>query len=126
MLHQSAAVMGPRFQALRLAGAEATAWIDGSWDLWIGGRAGDPERVAIPDDLAPRAVTIPEHAGPFAARELPSFVRAAEAFADALAGNPPCPGSPRPATFEDGLACQRLMDAARTASRSHTWIEVGA
>ncbi len=126
VLHQSAAVMGPRFQALRLAGAEATAWIDEAWELWIAGRAGDPERVAIPDDLAPPEVTIPEHAGPFAARELPSFVRLADAFADAITGSPLRPGSPRPATFDDGLACQRLMDAARAASRSHAWIEIGA
>jgi predicted dehydrogenase len=124
VLHQSAAVVGPRFQALRLAGAEATAWIDEAWDLWIARRSGDPERVAIPADLALPAVPIPEHTGPFAARELPSFVRAAETFADAITGTPRPPGDPRPATFADGLACQRLMDAARAASRSRAWIEI--
>jgi predicted dehydrogenase len=123
-LHQSAAVMGPRFQALRLAGADATAWIDDAWNLWIARRTGDPERVAVPDDLRPPAVEIPARAGPFAARELPSFVRAAEAFADAIAGATVRPESPRPARFEDGLACQRLMDAAREASRLRAWIEL--
>jgi predicted dehydrogenase len=126
MLHQSAAVMGPRFQALRLAGAEATAWLDEAWDLWIARRTGDPERVPISDDLVLPAVTIPEHAGPFAARELPSFARAAESFAGAILGIPERPDMPRPARFEDGLACQRLMDAARAASRSRAWIEIGA
>jgi predicted dehydrogenase len=126
VLHQSAAVVGPRFQALRLAGSEGTAWIDEAWDLWIAGRAGEPERAAIPADLALPAVDVPPHAGPFASRELPSFVRLAEAFADAIGGTPARPNAPRAATFDDGRACQRLIDAARVASRAHAWIDVGA
>ncbi len=125
VLHQSAAVVGPRFQSLRLAGAEATAWIDEAWDLWLAGHAGEPVRVAIPDDLAAPAVDVPSHAGPFASRELPSFVGLAQAFADAIDGTPPRPNAPRAATFEDGRACQRLIDAARAASRAQAWVDVG-
>jgi len=124
VLHQSAAVLGPRFQALRLAGSDGTAWFDESWTLWHADRGSEPSEVAIPADLAAPAVEIPAHAGPFASREFPSFVRLAEAFGDAIAGRPSPPSAPAPATFEDGLACQRLMDAARIASRSSTWVGV--
>ncbi|HXJ32839.1 MAG TPA: Gfo/Idh/MocA family oxidoreductase [Candidatus Eisenbacteria bacterium] len=124
VLHQSAAVLGPRFSAMRVAGADATAWIDDAWDLWLAGRTGTPARVAIDADLAPPPVEIPPGAGPFAARELPSFVRLAEAFADAIERGPRPAGAPAPATFDDGVACQRVIDAARTASRAQRWVEV--
>ena len=124
VLHQSAAVLGPRFSAMRVAGADATAWIDETWELWLAGRTGTPERVAIDADLAPPPIAIPSGAGPFAARELPSFVRLAEAFADAIEGRSRPAGAPAPATFDDGVACQRVMDAARAASREQRWVEV--
>jgi len=80
--------------------------------------------VAIPTELTPRAVEIPRGAGPFAARELPSFAHLAGAFADAITGSTRPSWAPAAATFADGLACQRLMDAARTASQSSTWLDV--
>ncbi len=46
--------------------------------------------------------------------ELPAFVRQAERFADLIEGR--AVASPRPATFVDGHACQRIMDVARVAS----------
>jgi predicted dehydrogenase len=123
VLHQSAAVLGPRLQVLRVAGSEGTAWIDDEWALWRADRRGEPTRVEVPDDLRLPEVAIPPHSGPFAQRELPSFVRLAEAFGDAIEARP-SPDAPVAATFEDGLACQRLMDAARLASRRGVWVEV--
>jgi predicted dehydrogenase len=58
--------------------------------------------------------------GPFAAVELPAFVRQAEHFANLIDGLPI--EGPPPATFADGAACQRIMDAAREASTSGRWI----
>jgi len=75
--------------------------------------------VAIPAELRLPAVAIPGGAGPFARRELPAFVRMAERFADLIQGAPP--GETRPASFEDGLAVQAVMDAARASSRLGTW-----
>lgn len=124
MLHQSAAVRGPRMQCLRISGSDGTAWIDEAWECWRVRGQGEPERVAPPSELALPAVPIPAHAGPFAARELPCFVRLATAFADAVAGHEPDPALPRAPTFEDGLAAQRIMDAARAAARSRSWVEV--
>jgi predicted dehydrogenase len=124
VLQQSAAVRGPRLQAFRLSGSDGTAWIDEAWRLWRAGTTGDAEEVRPDDDLDAPDVQIPPESGPFAARELPSFVRLAERFGDAIAGRSAPPAAPRAATFGDGLACQRLMDAARAASRSTAWVEV--
>lgn len=124
VLHQSAAVLGPRVQALRVSGREGTAWLDEAWNLWRAGRTGDPEPVPIPDDLAAPAIELPAHAGRFAARELPSFVRLAEAFADAIEGRDRPPRAPAAATFADGLASQRIIDAARASSRAGRRVEI--
>ena len=124
VLHQSAAVLGPRFQALRVSGSEGTAWLDEDWTLWRVDRRGEPSRVEPPADLRLPDVEIPAHAGPFAQRELPSFVRLAEAFGDAIGGRRRPDDAPSPAAFDDGLACQRLMDAARDASRRGVWIDI--
>ncbi len=124
VLQQSAAVLGPRFQALRLSGSEGTAWFDEAWELWQAGRTGDPTRVTIADDLTAPAVDLPPHAGPFAAREFPSYVRLAETFGDTILGRPGSVGMPPAPTFDDGLACQRLMDGAREASRASAWVEM--
>lgn len=118
VLHQSAAVLGPRFQSLRVSGSDGTAWLDDAWRLWRVGRTGEPALVDVASDLAEPVVDVPSHAGPFASRELPSFVRLAQGFADAIEGRTRRPRSPAPPTFADGLACQRIMDAARASSRS--------
>lgn len=118
VLHQSAAVLGPRSSALRIAGSEATAWLDDEWKLWIARRGSDPVLAPIPDDLALPPVDVPRSAGPFATRELPCFVRQADAFAAAIDGRPFA--DPAAATFEDGLSVQAVMDAARRGE----WTEV--
>jgi predicted dehydrogenase len=124
ILHQSAAVHGPRAQALRLSGSEGTAWLDEEWGLWRSSRRGEPERVAMSADLALPDVAVPPHAGPFAARELPSFVRVSGAWSDAISGRQGAGPAPIAATFDDGLACQVLIEAARLASRSSAWVEL--
>jgi predicted dehydrogenase len=121
VLQQSAATWGGRFEALRIAGSEATCWIEGT-DLWRAGRDGKAAAVAIADDLRLPSIPIEPWMGPFAAIELPAFVRQAERFADLIDGL--AVDKPRPATFADGLACQRVMDAARDASLSGRWIRL--
>ena len=125
VLHQSAAVLGPRFQALRLSGSDGTAWLDEAWSLWQAGRTGEPTQVRIANDLVLPSVEIPPHAGPFAAREFPSFVRLAEVFGDTILGRP-CSAGTSPPTFEEGLASRALIDAAREASRAGAWVAVDA
>jgi predicted dehydrogenase len=111
VLHQSAAMLGPRASSLRIAGSEGTAWLDEEWRLWTARPGREPILEPIPADLLGPAVDIPKSAGPFAARELPCFLRQAEAFADRIEGRPR--SGPEPATFDDGVAVQRVMAAAR-------------
>jgi predicted dehydrogenase len=119
VLQQSAAVWGRRFETLRIAGSEATCWIaDGQ--LWRAGRDGRETAVDVPADLRLPEIATAPWMGPFAAVELPAFVRQAERFADLIDGRPT--GRPGPATFADGAACQRILDAAREASVSGRWI----
>jgi predicted dehydrogenase len=121
VLQQSAATWGDRFEVLRIAGSDATCWIAGG-RLWRAGRDGHEAAVDIPDDLRLPEVATAPWMGPFAAVELPAFVRQAEHFANLIEGLPV--GGVAPATFADGAACQRIMDAARTASVSGRWIRL--
>ncbi len=58
--------------------------------------------------------------------ELPPYIRLATAFRRAIEDDPPLPG-PRPATFADGLACMRVLEAARcSAARDGAWIVLEA
>src|SRR5262249_60534064 len=103
------------------AGSEPPCWIA---DARPGrpGPDGHAALVAPPDDLRLPEVATAPWMGPFAAVELPAFVRQAEHFANLIAGTPS--DGPAPATFADGVACQRIMDAARTASASGRWIHM--
>jgi predicted dehydrogenase len=121
VLQQSAATWGGRFDVLRVAGSEATCWIEDG-RLLRAGQDGRPAVVEAPDDLRLPDVATAPWMGPFAAVELPAFVRQAERFADLIEGRPiPEPG---PATFADGVECQRVMDAARAASAAASWIRL--
>ncbi len=121
ILQQSAATWGDRFEVLRIACSDTTCWIAGG-QLWRGDRDGHTSAVEIPGDLRlPEVVTAP-WMGPFAAVELPAFVRQAEHFANLIDGLPV--DGPPPATFADGAVCQRIMDAAREASTSGRWIRL--
>jgi predicted dehydrogenase len=101
--------------------SDATCWTAGG-QLWRAGRDGREAVVDIPDDLRLPEVETAPWMGPFAAVELPAFVGQAEHFADLIDGLPPA--HPGAATFADGAACQRVMDAARAASTSGRWIHL--
>ena len=108
--------------------------------MWRAGRGTVAEAVAVPADLRLPAVTPPPGSGPFADRELPCFVRQAERFADLIEGAPavagPAPATfarsaavaepaPTAATFADGVAVQRVMDAARESDHDRRWVALG-
>jgi len=120
VMQQSAAAWGPRLTMVRIAGADATAWIDERGRLWCAGSGREAAEVAIDQDLQLRAAEPPEHGGPFAKWEFPAFIRQAECFADAIEGRAGKAGAA--ATFDDGVACQAVMDAAREAARTGTWV----
>ena len=122
-LQQSAVSWGPRLTLVRIAGSEATTWIDERGTLCYAGRGHDPIEVPIDADLRLPDVAPPPKSGPFARWEFPAFIRQAERFADAIEGR--TSAGPGAATFDDGVACQQVMDAAREAARSGRWIRLG-
>ncbi len=86
----------------QITGSEGTLVITGETKLEIGRRAAELEDVSVPDDLWER--TSPNNMW---AR---SFVRLMRDLVGILDGRP---ATGEPATFHDGLAVQRVMDAVR-------------
>jgi predicted dehydrogenase len=125
---QSGAAAGPGAGMTRLVGNRGTLWVEGD-TVHIaedpgGGSAGrvlePPAELVLPnvDALA---------TGPLAEMtrmELPAYIRLAQAFRRAIEAEPPAAG-PRPATFADGLACMRVVEAVRrSAADGGRWVDV--
>ena len=55
--------------------------------------------------------------------DLGPYTRLYEAFRDRIQGNAVAT-DPRPPTFEDGFAVQKVLDAVRRASREKTWVAI--
>jgi len=116
-LVQSGAAAGPGATMTRVMGTTGTMWAEGDTvcladDASPGGRVlHPPPELALPnvDALA---------IGPLAEMtrsELPPYIRLAQAFREAIAGEPHTAG-PCPATFHDGLAGMRVLDAVRRSA----------
>lgn len=116
-LVQSGAAAGPGASMIRVMGTTGTLWAEG-------------DTVYLADDASPGGAVLhppPELAlpnvdglatGPLAEMtrsELPPYIRLAQAFRAAIEGESP-PAGPRPATFRDGLACMRVLDAVRSSA----------
>ncbi len=121
---QNASSVGPMFSANRVMGTTGTLWTEGNAvrladEEHPGGRRLEPPEDYELPDVEKLAV------GPLAdmtRSELPPYICLATAFRRAIEGDPPLPG-PRPATFADGLACMRVLEAARcSAARDGAWI----
>jgi predicted dehydrogenase len=116
-LMQSGAAAGPGASMTRVVGTTGTMWAEGDTvyvadDSSPGGRVlPPPSELILPnvDALATGALA------EMTRSELPPYIRLAEAFRAAIEGRPYAPG-PRPATFEDGLACMRVLDAVRRSA----------
>jgi predicted dehydrogenase len=92
---------GPGHSA-RVTGRDGTLLLTGETKLEIGRPGAALEEISVPDDLWEK--TVPNNMW---AR---SFVRLMRDLVGVLAGKP---ASGEPATFHDGLAVQRVMDAVR-------------
>jgi predicted dehydrogenase len=123
-LMQSAAAIGPSFSANRIVGTGGTLWSEpdgvriADAGTPEGRRLEPPDFLALPDvgDLAVGALA------DMTRTELPPYIMLTRAFRRAIEGGPAGPG-PRPATFGDGLACMRAVDAVRrSASTGGSWI----
>jgi predicted dehydrogenase len=125
-LVQSSAAAGPGAAMTRLVGTKGTLWVEGDVvrladdDDPAGRVLEPPAELALPDVDALAAGALAE----MTLMELPPYIRLAQAFMAAIEGEPPLPG-PQPATFEDGLACMRVIDAVRqSATAQGRWIDI--
>jgi predicted dehydrogenase len=126
-LVQSGAAAGPGAGLTRVVGTTGTLWADGDLvriadDNEPAGRVFEPPAsLALPDV---DALAAGQHAD-MTLMELPPYIRLAQAFLRSIEDEPPAPG-PQPATFRDGLACMRVIDAVRqSAAEGGRWISVG-
>jgi predicted dehydrogenase len=148
-LVQSSAAAGPGASMTRVVGAEGTLWIKGD-TVYVGTDAtpdGEivepPPKLVLPDVDALATGALAE----MTRTELPPYIRLAEAFRAAIegVGGPGTGGSgsgsgtgsglgsgsgsgwtgPRAATFDDGVACIRVLDAVRqSAADGGRWTAV--
>jgi predicted dehydrogenase len=128
-LVQSGAAAGPGAGMTRLVGNRGTLWVEGDTVHLAEdtGAGGDVGRVLDPpaDLVLPNVDALAT--GPLAEMtrlELPAYIRLTEAFRRAIDGEAPAAG-PRPATFADGLACMRVLEAVRrSAADGGRWVEI--
>ncbi len=125
-LVQSGAAAGPGAGITRVVGSKGTLWTEGdsvhiATDDEPAGRALDPPAaLALPDVDALAAGQLAD----MTLMELPPYIRLTQAFRRAIEGAPPEPG-PHAATFEDGLACMRVLGAVReSAADNGRWVSV--
>jgi predicted dehydrogenase len=118
VLQQTAAAWGPLSGITRVAGSRGSAWIDGT-DAWLADVDGT-RRLEIPTDLtlppSPPASDDPRHQ--FTHLELGPFTRLCEVLRAGVEGRPLEPAVPV-ATFTDGLASTRVLDAIRASATEH-------
>ncbi len=131
VMQSTPADRGPFLVETRVVGTRGTAWIEGLGDT-VRVTDGDGERrLAIPEDLRTAAPSAPPAALLETAYErmighgldLGPYTRLAEQFRARIDGTPPPPG-PEPATFADGVADMRVLDAVRRAAAEGTTVPI--
>jgi predicted dehydrogenase len=149
-LVQSSAAVGPGASMTRIVGADGTLWVKGD-DVYLadddspdGAVVEPPPDLALPDVDALAVGALAD----MTRTELPPYIRLAEAFRGAIEGGgrggsagasgassgSASSGSagadsgwagPQAATFSDGLACMRVLDAVRrSAAEGGRWTAV--
>lgn len=126
VIQQTAAAWGMLPGMTAVAGPRATLWVDHG-TVKVSDRSGTRE-VGLPDDLA-RALPAgsPEGVDDVTVGiELLPFVGLTRHFRDLITGRP-VPDEPRGATFADGVAVMRIVDAAfASAAAGGEPVEIGA
>jgi predicted dehydrogenase len=130
VLQSTAGAWGPPVICSRVAGSAGTLWIEGE-QVKVADASG-MRTLEVPEDL----VTLPAepvpadlmsttydhlHAGGF---DLGPYVKLFELMRDRVLGRATA-DDPAPATFEDGVAGQAVLDAIRRSSRERCWVKLG-
>ena len=129
MLQSTAAARGPFAACTRFVGSRGTLWIEGD-TVGVADASGE-RTLEIPEDLRLPAPDPPPAELLSTAYDmlhsmgidLGPYTRLYEAFRDRIQGNPVAT-DPRPPTFEDGFAVQKVLDAVRRASREKAWVAI--
>jgi predicted dehydrogenase len=127
IMQSTVGAWGPPVFATRVAGTAGTVWAD--FDTVHIADASGTREVPVPDDLP---LTAPEpppadlldtaydnlHAFGI---DLAPYTRLCTTFRDLIEGRP-VPDDPPPATFADGVADMRVLDAIRQSAREQEWV----
>lgn len=123
LLHSSCAIAGPFVMVTKITGDRGTAWLEGD-ELWIDDGSG-AKAMPLPDDL-PVVAPVPPPGDLLQTAydglhsmgiDLEPYTRLYTRLRDQLRGLD-VPDDPVAATFADGLACQRVLDAIRHSSHN--------
>jgi predicted dehydrogenase len=128
VMQSTASDRGPFLITSRIAGTKGTVWAEG-------------DTVTIADESGTRTAEIPADLVTPAAEPPPAdllvtaydwlhstgidmgpYTRLFETFARRIEGRPAT--GPAPATFADGVAAMRVMDAIRKSAAEHTWVDL--
>jgi predicted dehydrogenase len=129
IMQSTVGAWGPPIFATRVAGTAGTVWAD--FDTVHVADAAGTRDVPVPDDLplvAPEPppgdllVTAYDNLHAFGI-DLAPYTRLCTAFLDLIEGRP-VPDDPPPATFADGVAGMRVLDAIRASAPTGAWIEI--
>jgi len=129
ILQSTIGAWGPPVFCTRVAGERGTVWAD--FDTVHVADASGTREVPTPDDL-PVAPPEPPPADLLHTAydglhafgiDLPPYTRLCAAFRARIEGRP-VPDDPPLATFADGLAAMRVLDAIRESARTHTFVEI--
>ena len=114
LLQQTAAAWGPPVSATRVVGDAGSIWVDDAGTAWVSTARGT-ELLDVPPDLAlpagPGPSDDPRHR--FTHLELGPYTRLCQRFRTAIETGAPADGA---ATFTDGLAVTRVLDAIRKSA----------
>ncbi|MDH4052111.1 MAG: Gfo/Idh/MocA family oxidoreductase [Rubrivivax sp.] len=131
IMQSTAGSWGPMLVSTRFTGTAGTLWLEG--ERVRVADAGGVRELPVPEDLLnPPPEPVPAefmhttydylHAAGF---DLAPCTRLFRAMRDRILGLP-APDDPAPATFADGLAGQRVLDAIRRSAQSGEWIAIGS
>jgi predicted dehydrogenase len=126
IMQSSSSDYGPLLLMSRVVGSTATIWTEGD-TVKVADNTGT-HTVDPPDDLLPQAPDPPPadllqthydmlHATGI---DMGPWVRMASAFRELMLGK--TPAGPRPATFADGVALMRVVDAIRRSDQDQDWV----
>lgn len=122
VIQSSAGAWGPPLDVARVCGSEGTIWTEGG-AVRFAGRSGDRDLPIAPELALPAAPPLtpdPRHETPrwkgLVQVELPAYTVLCRTLKAAIEGRP-AESPVAPATFADGVAAMRVMDAIRASAR---------